>query len=697
MAAAAGGEFIPSPQQKFVIDYVRETGNNLLLFHETGTGKTKCAVACAKALLRKGMRGVVLICPLAVQGQWEKEFIDFGIADKVHALITIQSFHKDWLDGDKAYKTYLASKTVLIIDEAHMIRNTELLDDEAPRAPGGVIDIEEEVANADVINRSLKAENKYKSEFIRSLIEYSDLIRELGGVVLALSATPMVNAASDFSIYFRVLINPPYDARRFMYNDEQFDARFFDVENFKTLACGLASYYKNEKKTVEEGWAPVNRVVVPVPLSLAQEERYKLDSAKRKIIRTGNLQSTQDTFLVFARRWFLRNTDKMAKVVEFILAHPGKKHVVYSNFVKDGVMLFKSRFAEALDNNAALRDMPYLKDPCVISASTPARRRKSCVEMFNLGSSHVILLGSAGREGIDFKGAEYMHILDLPWSQADVMQIEGRVSRRGAHGLNQRVEIRTYISKFVTIDDSTPDVALQTSILKKQALIEPYIAALAQVSIEKKYVNHRLDCPRVDEKVLELNYYPKPRDALTACQWYIRNKKPLSAECIREIENVKSMLLTEGKRELVFSKTVIPAMYSKIKMPQYYLYQGVMINRGLSIDEYRKQYIHELTALVDAMDRGELSRSSFIEKKLVLDKSRDTVLPKMYQIIKKHVDSGGKEVGEEEDVVIVARPPPPRAPPAAESGAARKRPRQEDVEIVERPPPAPKPVEIDLT
>ena len=56
MAAAKATSL--SKEQQVVVDYlthnyVNGSPKNLLLFHETGTGKTRCAVACVTQLMEK--------------------------------------------------------------------------------------------------------------------------------------------------------------------------------------------------------------------------------------------------------------------------------------------------------------------------------------------------------------------------------------------------------------------------------------------------------------------------------------------------------------------------------------------------------------------------------------------------------------------------------------------------------------------
>lgn len=607
MAAAAGTPPL-SKEQRFVVDYltsnyVNGRPKNLLLFHETGTGKTRCAVACAEALITKGMRSVAVICPLAVEKQWSDEFEKFNVTN-VEFIKTIFSFLNDWTGLTSDARDQLSENLILIIDESHLIRNTEILepkrkvDVDVIKAP--VFDVD---ADVEIIEENIESELAYKSKFMRSLIDFSDRVRARNGVILALSATPILHKPSDFSIYFRLLLNKPYDARKFTYDDAQFDARFKNMDVFKNLACGLVSYYKNVK-SVATGWAPVERITVTVPLTDKQKQQFFIDRKNRGESRQKMRMRAQDTFRVYSRRWFLRNSDKMQKAIEFILEHRDKKHVVYSNFVKDGVNLFKQRFNEELN----IRDARF-SNPCIISSEeSNLKRREACIQEFNEGKRHVILLAAAGREGIDFKGATYMHILDLPWSKADVLQIEGRVSRRGAHAPGERVFIRTYTCTSEEDSIRTSDSALFKSIVKKEEAIAPYLQALHEVSIES-----RVACPQLTEDVLRDKYYPSS----------------LSAQV--DLARLKS------KEALDDDDPIIPAEYANVPMPDdedvgFATARGAgteHIRKGTTIKEYRSKYMDNLE---DAAIQ--LSEADFIIQKQILDAKLDAVLPRMYEIAK---------------------------------------------------------------
>ena len=593
MAAAKATSL--SKEQQVVVDYlthnyVNGSPKNLLLFHETGTGKTRCAVACVTQLMEKGLGSVMLICPLAVKKQWYATFKDFNTELEDGYIRTIHSFYNYWLKLPDSEKNELATNRILVVDETHLIRNTETLE------PAAAEEAEE-------------GEVEFKSKFMQSLIDFSDRVRARGGIILALTATPILHKPSDFSHYFRLLLNKPYDARKFAYDDAQFDARFRNMEHFKSLACGLVSYYKNVK-SVETGWAPVERITVAVKLTDAQTKQYFTDRTKRWALRKVKRQRPQDTFRVYSRSWFLINSDKMNVVIDFILNNPARKHVVYSNFVKDGVNLFKTRFNQEMVRRG-VRELK-LFDPCIISAQTTADTRNTCVQAFNEGRNHVILLASAGREGIDFKGATYMHILDLPWSNADVLQIEGRVSRRNAHAPGETVIIRTYVCTSDTV--RTSDDALTKSILKKEEAIAPYLQALKQVSIESK-----TPCPQLTEDVLRESYYPPGADTYL---YKVEIAKRKTQEALSDDDD---------------NDDVIPAKYADFRVPtdldvefRTNLGPGLeKIPKGTTIKEYRNKYTENLENAEKA-----LSKDKFIIEKEVLDAKLDAVLSAMYAVAK---------------------------------------------------------------
>jgi superfamily II DNA or RNA helicase len=471
-----------SNEQEFIVKYVTTTLKNLLMFHETGTGKTRCAIACAKALIRGGfVRHIVIICPVSIKAQWEDTGKVFNIQDNIN-IYTMHAFHMNYKNLQKQ------QHTLLIIDEAHLFRNTEQTAAISAAAPV-VFDVDAE--EDDVVVQ----EYKMTSVFINA------------GIIFALTATPMLHTPSDFAIYFRLLINKPYHARNFQYTNAQFNDRFVaenggSVDAFKMLACGLVSYYINLDKTVDHGWAPVIRTKVRVELTHSQCVLYNADTGHRRMIQKA------DTFKSYTRMWFLQNSDKMAEAIKFILKTKGK-HVVYSNFLKNGVDLFKKRFIHELHKRqqqpppelARYYNTWSLQHPSIITSSISIKDRNIRIETFNLSSVGIILLSAAGREGIDFKGATHMHILDLPWSHGDLLQIEGRVSRRGAHKRGETVNIITYMATAPDNYITTSDEILYDTIEKKEKLLKPYIAALRKVSIE--HITAAAPCRELKEEDLK--------------------------------------------------------------------------------------------------------------------------------------------------------------------------------------------------
>jgi hypothetical protein len=137
----------------------------------------------------------------------------------------------------------------------------------------------------------------------------------------------------------------------------------------------------------------------------------------------------------------------------------------------------------------------------VISGEVDMATRKSIEDVYNLvdnkygGILDLILLSSTGAEGLDFKNVRHIHIMEPYWNWSRVAQIIARGVRNDSHILLEQNErdVQPYIylaippateKNAVGEFASTTDVDLYTESVQGQVVIESFLEAIREVSIE---------------------------------------------------------------------------------------------------------------------------------------------------------------------------------------------------------------------
>ena len=128
LGAAAGGLGLNLfPHQQFVVDWlVQNRRSSLLLAHGMGTGKTRTAIAAMVA----ANQPFVLVAPLAVHKQWERE-IAFQDCEQLcykpilNARGLYSIFEESKVEQRKELFDFLRQGAALILDEAHVFKNLE--------------------------------------------------------------------------------------------------------------------------------------------------------------------------------------------------------------------------------------------------------------------------------------------------------------------------------------------------------------------------------------------------------------------------------------------------------------------------------------------------------------------------------------------------------------------------------------------
>lgn len=117
-----------------------------------------------------------------------------------------------------------------------------------------------------------------------------------------------------------------------------------------------------------------------------------------------------------------------------------KKHkaIVYSNYLEAGVVPYRERLVKA--------KIPFGE----YTGEMKKKDRDALVNDFNAGRKKVILLSSAGGEGLDLKGTRLVQILEPHWNNEKLRQVEGRAIRYKSHShlpaKDRKVLVESYLA-----------------------------------------------------------------------------------------------------------------------------------------------------------------------------------------------------------------------------------------------------------
>lgn len=527
MAGAAAPDLNLYPYQRFVVDWLTANPTkSLLLAHGMGTGKTRTAVSAMKASNQR----FVLIAPIAVQGAWEREIQRQDCTELLYpTILNANGIYSLFSSANRSrlkdIYDFLREGAALVIDEAHKFKTT------GPDGPKNVKEYDQWVAKrlSQFVTPPEDKALRFRHIAVQAVCEMADRACR----VIALTGTPMLNAPSDFAIYFRLCLNRPLVKQLFYFTPSQFNAVFTagkqPTPRFAQLACGMVSVIELSDADKRANWMwpyqfdeRVERIQVSEEAfgQIANTERGRYLSRLRTAMVKRKVQSPE----------FLIAIDRIVNEIQE--SNRTTKFAIYSNFIETGLDIIQQMLDE--------KDIRY----STITGKT-SKQSKSEQDKYNSGENNVILLSPAAQEGVDLKGTNVMFIMDLNWNQAQQDQIRARTFRLNSHSsktykFNRRAleqckgwvllthqnpatgnyERQRYKAESIPVDkdfEKMQFVQDQTVILKtfllmtkddvlgsdknmlelgaaKLEVIEPYMKALKTVSIE---ATREAGCPPV--------------------------------------------------------------------------------------------------------------------------------------------------------------------------------------------------------
>lgn len=391
--------------QKQCIEYFYYI-NSLLIAIPTGFGKTLIAIGITLSYLSKyPTNNVIVLSPASIINNFEKEGNKYGISFKKDSRYHFYSFDT-FMNKNKAL-SYDCTKTLLIIDEAHTLRN--LL---------GI---------------------KFQSAMSCALHAHK---------VLLLTATPLVNSTLDLVaianlLWQRYIIGVKIAPKQLMIIDEKGIIPDFykqDPTYMYNISYSRSKPNKTKKQLAEmDKISNLLRYRVIFSYKIESEDFPTYDIYPVYIKMTEKYNSQFDyymepnelkTFFLHPEKFYNGYRRAVNKIIDDYFSMKINsildklKHgqsIIYSNWIIYGSDIIE----KILKQNNILFG--------VIKGDIPTKTRSELVKKYNNKEINVMIITKAGSEGLDFKNTENLLILDPTWGYSQTEQIIGRAVRYKSH------------------------------------------------------------------------------------------------------------------------------------------------------------------------------------------------------------------------------------------------------------------------
>jgi hypothetical protein len=400
--------------KRFIID-----NRTILLFHATGTGKTKASINMIGCLLKKYVFSkVYFISPSKTNHKMKTEIIDCG-------LDPLENFHIETIThaafvNEKDSRKFIGS--IIVIDEVHKLRsrgeNTTIIVNHCYMACRVIL-----------MTATPYLNNKYDLEMLRKILASERLSDTSGPLPLPPNTNEIKDIDDTLTAKFkcRVSYEPRPSSgfprehttvRKILVSDPAKIKEHMDIMDFKH-AQKTGSHSGNDFEPVSSVAYGKTRTL----LDVVWNEKY--DELKNEIIPA----------------W--KNDCSVARRSGFD--------------VPTGIVVY-AHFLDAQLRLDALCGMLSLPSK-IINGGTSQSKVSEYVKQFNEKDIDILIIGDSGKEGLDLKKTWGIVLFSNVFTYGDYMQIVGRGVRRQSHKtldpVNQQVNVFILKIEFPEIPPST--------------------------------------------------------------------------------------------------------------------------------------------------------------------------------------------------------------------------------------------------
>ena len=251
---------------------------------------------------------------------------------------------------------------------------------------------------------------------------------------LLLTATPYVNNIKDFASLINILYGQN-DLVGYKFKDNKIDYEndirgITSVKLVEKLLKGNVDYIPTCSSS--EYYPKVTEDFMIIPMTKDYQNRY---DASSKFYRNpakfyhGYRKAVNEAGANYY-------SQKINKIMGYIY---NQKSVIYTNWLTHGV-----RILEKLLKSNGISSRSF-------QGSLDRKQRKQILEDFNNDKFQVLIITSAGGEGLDLKGVRNILVMEPVWNNAKLRQIIGRVARYKSHTHLPKKDQHVNIYKLVLV------------------------------------------------------------------------------------------------------------------------------------------------------------------------------------------------------------------------------------------------------
>lgn len=451
--------------------------NELLMYHEMGSGKTCTAVSIIERLLKlypKEYKGALVL----TRGQG----LIYNFIQEIAFKCTDKKYIMDQSEmSDKLYKTKIKRN----IEEFYTFNTFEIFAKMLKDMSDNMIKtrFESFIIVIDEVHNIRDNENKTSVKIYDQIHRFLHLLEHRK--IILMSGTPMKDNPCEIAGVMNLIL--PHN--RQMATDNDFTNKYFFkeklicIDELKNYFRGKVSFLKSNITDVPKVYigsviSPLEHFkVIPLKMNKLQNDGYeiawKLDKDNVNIYsntRQASLFVDDNTHFgkncIHTFRNLQNNSCKYNEVVNRLLEarKNGELSIVYSDIVR-GSGLFT--LAKCLESVGFVNSYKQPKSFVILTSNLTESQKQYYISVFNSydnarGDLISVLLGSRViMEGYTFKNVIHEHILTPHWNYAETSQLIARGWRIHSHDdllLKLGLKPNLYIYQYVAIPKSLPSI-----------------------------------------------------------------------------------------------------------------------------------------------------------------------------------------------------------------------------------------------
>lgn len=523
-------EYKLQPQQKFLSKYINPNTpyKGVLVFHRIGAGKTCTAVRIGEAWKEK--RKVIVVVPASLQGNFRDE-LRSRCAKNEYLTDSERKKLKKYHPSSDKYKSIMKKSDKRINKYYKIYSYNKFVD----LASNDELSLKNSILIIDEIQNMVSEDGVYYNTLYDTIYDAPDSLR-----VVLLSATPMFDKPIEIALTMN-LLRIPYEfptGREFekmfikAYKNSRTGKYYYRAKNldiFKERIKGYISYYRGAppyvfpEASIRYVKCDMSNFQYRSYLTVLKKEERESGISKykrrKRAFKKGSILKLPNNFFIGTRlisniafpnkhinekgykslddiNLDLENIKqysiKFYKIIKSIQRSRGPVYV-YCNFTEYGGIKTFVKILEANGYKYYKKHGEGRKRFAIWSGNENNKKREEIKAVFNQPKNHdgsklrILILSSAGKEGISLKNCRQAHILSPYWNNSMLEQVIGRGVRYCSHkGLPEEDRyIKVYIYLATHPDEEeTIDEYIRKMASKKNKLIKEFETAMKESAID---------------------------------------------------------------------------------------------------------------------------------------------------------------------------------------------------------------------